>query len=321
MAISSALITGINGLAGRHLARALQQRGVAVRGFSLPTADSEFAAVTDHGSVTDAQSMAAAMADHPPDTVFHLAALAAPGNAWQQRREVFEVNALGTGACLEAVATAAPGARVVLVSSGLVYGNVAAADQPVNEDHPLRPAGPYAVSKACAEMIALEFSASHDIDLVIVRPFNFTGPGQATGFVSADFASQIARIEAGIAPAQIHVGNLEAERDFTDVRDFVTGIIAAAEQGTSGTAYNLCSGRAVAIQTVLDTLLAASSAEIAVLRDPSRLRPADVPRFIGDNRRALGALGWQPRIPLEQTLRETLDWWRMRVEVEGAANA
>jgi len=322
MAISRALITGISGFAGRHLARALQRRDIHVRGFTLAAGgDPEFAAITSYGDITDADSVAAAMRTHPPDVVFHLAALAATGGAWQQRRKVFEVNALGTGACMEAVAAAAPGARVVLVSSGLVYGDVAAADQPVTEDHALAPAGPYAVSKACAELLATEFSRSHDIDLVTVRPFNFTGPGQGPGFVSADFSRQIARIEAGLAAPQIGVGNLTAERDFTDVRDFAQGLVAAALRGDRGGTYNLCSGEGTPIQRVLDFLLEASTVAIEVHPDPDRMRPADVPRFTGDNRRAAEALGWQPRIPLRQTLEETLDWWRARVRPESSGDA
>lgn len=288
-----------------------------MRGFTLtPEGNSEFHRVSDYGDIGDVDHLAEVMAKTRPDVVYHLAGLAAVGGAWSQRRRVFEVNTLGTGACLEAVAGAAPEARVVLVSSGLVYGHVAATKLPVAEDHPRQPRSPYAASKACAEILAGEFCSSHDIELIVTRPFNFAGPGQGLGFVSADFACQVARIEAGLAEPRIQVGNLEAKRDFTDVRDFVDGLVAAAERGVNGTTYNLCSGRAVAIMTVLTTLLAAATVSIEVEPDPERLRPSDIPRLVGSNALASAELGWQPRIPFERTLADALDWWRQRVRQE-----
>lgn len=288
-----------------------------MRGFTLNAAgNADFDAVTDYGDIGDTERLAAAIAAHPPAVVYHLAGLAAVGDAWKRRRQVFEVNALGTGACLEAVATSAPGARVVLASSGLVYGQVQPADLPVTEDHPIRPRGPYAASKACAEILAREFCDSHGIELVVARPFNFAGPGQELGFVCSDFAHQVARIEARLAEPRIRVGNLEAERDFTDVRDLVQGLVAAADRGISGGTYNLCNGRAVAIKNLLADLLAATTATIEVEVDPERLRPSDTPRFIGSNVLAQSELEWQPEIPLQTTLGDTLDWWRQRVREE-----
>jgi len=317
MGFSNALITGIGGFAGQHLGSALGALEIDVRGFTLtPEGNSGFHDVTDYGDIGDVDHLTDVVAANKPDVVFHLAARAAVGDAWSQRRQVFEVNTLGTRACLEAIAAAAPRARVVLVSSGLVYGHVAPADLPVAEDHPRRPRSPYAASKACAEILAGEFCASHDIELVVARPFNFAGPGQGLGFVSADFACQIARIEAGLATPRIRVGNLDAERDFTDVRDLVDGLVAAAERGANGGTYNICSGRAVAIKTVLKELLAAAAVAIEVEPDPERLRPAETARLVGSNALARDALGWRPRIPFEQTLADTLDWWRQCVREE-----
>ena len=292
-----------------------------MRGFTLSAeGNDDFDSVSHYGDVCDTDRLAAAMAQHPPAVVYHLAGLAAVGDAWNQRRRVFEINTLGTGACLEAVAAAAPEARVVLVSSGLVYGQVAAADLPVAEDHPHRPRGPYAASKACAEILATELCDSHGMDLVVARPFNFAGPGQGLGFASADFACQVARIEAGLAEPRIRVGNLEAERDFTDVRDLVEGLIAAADRGAGGAAYNLCSGRAVAIKSILADLMAAATVTIEVEADPDRLRPSDMPRLVGNNALARSELAWQPQIPLKRTLTDTLDWWRQRVGLERASD-
>jgi len=321
MGISRALITGIGGFAGQHLGRVLRSLEIEVRGFTLTAeGNSEFHRVSDYGDIGDVDRLAEIMAANPPDVVYHLAGLAVVGDAWNQRRRVFEVNTLGTGTCLEAIAAAAPSARVLLVSSGLVYGHVAAANLPVTEDHPRRPRGPYAASKACAEIVASEFCASHNIELIVIRPFNFAGPGQGLGFVSSDFACQIARIEAGMAEPRIRVGNLEAERDFTDVRDFVGGLIAAADRGVNGTTYNLCSGQAMSIMTVLTKLLAAATVSIEVEPDPDRLRPSDTARLVGCNALARTELGWWPRIPFEQTLVDTLDWWRQRVRQEQATD-
>ncbi len=314
MGMSRALITGIGGFAGQHLAAALAQQGTAFAGYTLSSeGNAEFDHVSAYGDINDVDRMTEVLAKDPPDVVFHLAGVAATGAAWDDRRRVFEVNVLGTSSCLAAVAAAAPGARVVLVSSGLVYGHVDAGLLPVDESHPRSPRSPYAASKTCAEIVATEFCQSHDLDLVTVRPFNFAGPGQGLGFVAADFACQVAQIEAGVTPPTIKVGNLEAERDFTDVRDFVQGLVAAAKRGQSGTTYNLCNARPVAIRSVLDSLVAAATVAVAVESDPKRMRPSDVPRFIGDNTRAATDLGWRPRIPFEQTLADTLNWWRERV--------
>jgi GDP-4-dehydro-6-deoxy-D-mannose reductase len=195
----------------------------------------------------------------------------------------------------------------------MVYGRVDAAAPPVDENYRGEPHSPYAVSKACAELVAGEMAAAHELDVVIARPFNFAGPGQGPGFVCADFARQIARIEAGLDAPVLRVGNLQAERDFTDVRDFVRGLEAAARGGGSGRAYNLCSGTAMPIRGILDHLLEAARCPIEVVVDRDLLRPVEVPRFVGDARRAQDELDWKAEIPLRQTLRDTLDWWRARV--------
>ena len=269
---------------------------------------------TSFGDIRDADRLGTTIESARPDVVFHLAAVAAVGAAWSKRRDVLEINALGTSACLQAVASTHKTARVVLVSSGEVYGHVAPADMPVGEDHPFRPGNPYAASKACAEIIASEFTTSHALDVVTVRPFNFAGPGQELGFVCSDFAHQVALAETGAEEARLQVGNLSAERDFTDVRDLVAGLLAAANAGTAGDAYNLCTGRPIAIQAIVDHFVDAARRPIQVEYDPERSRPSDVPTFIGDPACANRVLGWTPSIPFSQTLDDTLHWWRSRVE-------
>lgn len=313
MAAPRALITGIAGFAGTYLARELRARGADVTGYTLSVdPGSEFAAATIAGDVTDLEQLAATISEVRPDVVYHLAGYPAVGQAWQDREQVFAVNTLGAAVCAEAAART-PGTRVVLASSGLVYGQVEADDLPIIEDQPLRPRGPYAASKACAEIAATEIARAAQSELVIVRPFNFLGPGQGLGFVAPDFASQVAAIERGEHDPIIRVGNLDAQRDFTDVRDLVRAVADAGERGEPGRAYNACSGNAVAISHVLEILLREARMPIEVESDPERMRPSDVPCFIGDNTRARDELGWEPHIGLQHSLAETLAWWRQRV--------
>ncbi len=305
-----ALITGISGFAGKHLASELRNQGTDVFGYTLnPDPASDFADNTDVGDIVDAKRLTATIVRREPDVIYHLAGRAAVGAAWDQQEEVFIANTLGAAVCVEAAATV-PNCRVVLASSGLVYGQVDADALPVSEEHARSPRGPYAASKACAEVAATATAMATNVDLVIVRPFNFVGPGQGLGFVTSDFAHQIAAIERGDQQPVMRVGNLEAERDFTDVRDFVRGVAAAGQQGLEGRIYNLCSGQAVAISAILEMLLQDSRVPIEVESDPERMRPSDVARFVGDNTLAREELSWEPRIEIAQTLSETLDWWR-----------
>jgi GDP-4-dehydro-6-deoxy-D-mannose reductase len=217
---------------------------------------------------------------------------------------------IGSASVLAEAAGISPPPRVVLISSGLVYGEAPAENMPLREDWPARPVSPYAVSKLCSEEIALQAWRSTGLEVVILRPFNYAGPGQSPDFVCSDFAFQIARAEAGASPPVISVGNLEAKRDFADVRDMMDAFVLAAERGVSGSVYNLCSGNAVSIREVLDMLLEQAEVDIEVRQDPGRMRPADVPVFIGDSGLARRELGWRPRRDLERTLADTLDYWR-----------
>ena len=185
---------------------------------------------------------------------------------------------------------------------------------PLLETATTRPRSPYAASKLCAEVLARQTADAGLARAIIVRPFNFAGPGQDPTFVCSDFARQIATAEGSGGGSRIQVGNLAARRDFTHVRDMVRGFQAAAEHGRSGAAYNLCSGQGVAIQDVLEGLLALSNAEIVIDVDAERFRPVDVPLFIGDRSRARSELGWEPQIPLADTLEQTLEDWRGRMQ-------
>ena len=269
-----------------------------------------------YGDVRDVDQLSELLARVRPHTVYHLAALSHVGNSWARRRATLEVNLLGTDAVLDAVAQTDRETTVVVVSTGQVYGAVNEQSMPLSESSAKRPRSPYAASKLCAEVLGRQAADSRMARAIIVRPFNFAGPGQEPTFVCSDFARQIAVAEASGSGGRIRVGNLEARRDFTHVHDMARGFQAAAEHGRPGAAYNLCSGRGVSIQEVLDELLALSASEIAVDIDRERFRPVDVPLFVGDGSLALRELGWRPEISMTQTLQQTLEYWRERVRAD-----
>lgn len=317
------LITGIGGFAGGHLTRALLERGEEVVGFTLPGGDHPQLDPLDdrveliHGDVSDADAVGATMSAAGPDVVVHLAAVTHVGRAWKERQRTLEVNVLGTGIVLQAAGRLDPPPRVLLASTGQVYDS-RRAEVPFTEDSPLCPLNPYAASKRCAEVLAEQAWAGDGVPVVVLRTFNFTGPWQSTDFVCSDFARQVAWAEAGLREPSMSVGNLAAERDFSDVGDIVDGYLRAADRAEPGRAYNLASGRPVAISWILDHLLEMATVEIEVRQDPERLRPVDIPRLAGDASRARLELGWEPRVSLEETLASVLEFWRRRAREEAA---
>jgi GDP-4-dehydro-6-deoxy-D-mannose reductase len=206
---------------------------------------------------------------------------------------------------------------VLVVGSAEEYGPVAEADLPIREETPLQPASPYAVSKAAQGALALLYGPKGGMRVVLTRTFHHTGPGRGEAFAESSFARQIAEIECGLRPAVIEVGNLDAVRDFTDVRDVVRAYLLLVEKGEAGQAYNVCSGRGRKIHEILDLLLAGSTARVEVRVDEERLRHSDVPAQVGDPARVRAATGWEPKIPLEQTLADLLADWRARIAGRG----
>jgi GDP-4-dehydro-6-deoxy-D-mannose reductase len=204
----------------------------------------------------------------------------------------------------------------LVVGSADEYGLVRPEELPIGEDTPLRPYNPYAVSKVVQDMLGYQYFASHSLHVVRVRPFNHIGPRQSAGFVTAAFAKQIAEAEAGRSPPVIKVGNLEAKRDFTDVRDMVAAYYLALSKGEPGEVYNIGFGTARSIREILDILLAESKIELTVQEDPTRLRLSEVPIVACDSRKFRECTGWEARIPLEESLRDILDYWREEVEKE-----
>jgi GDP-4-dehydro-6-deoxy-D-mannose reductase len=265
----------------------------------------------------DPSVVGAVVAEADPDVVFHLAGEASVQVSWQQPWPTFETNIRMQFNLHEALLAHARPARMVVVVSNEVYGAVDDAHLPTDETAPLAPLNPYAVSKAMQDMLAAMYGRAHKMAVIRLRPFTHIGPRQDERFVAADFARQIAEIEAGRRAPVVRVGNLSAERDLTDVRDMVRAYRLAAERGRADEVYNLGSGRAYPVRTLLDLLVTRSRVPVQVETDPARMRPADVPRTLCDAGKARRELGWAPEIPLERTVTDLLEEWRVWVAAGG----
>lgn len=311
------LITGVSGFVGRHLLSHLckQQPQAEIHG-TVIEAESHFDDAHVQKHVVDLKDSAAVdrIVDRiQPDHIYHLAALSSPRRSFSIPWETLENNIRSQLNIVQACLALQVKPRLVVVSSAEIYGPVGAEQLPVSEDSPLRPTNPYGVSKVAQDMLALQYFLSHKLPVVRVRPFNHIGPGQSEGFVASDFAKQIARIEAGLQEAVMVVGNLSAERDFTDVRDVVRAYHLIMQQGIAGEVYNVASGKAYSIQQLLNILLGCSRVTIKVQPDPARMLPIDVMVVRGDASRLHKLTGWRPSIAFETTLLDVLNDWRERV--------
>lgn len=313
-----ALITGIGGFAGSHLADYLlaetdwQVVGCVLNECDIPgyLRGRVSCQVVD---LRDPEAVQRMLDELAPDFIFHLAALAKVADSWRTPWPVLENNILGQLNLLQALVNLDARPRMMVVGSNEEYGLVRPEELPLTEESPLRPNSPYGVSKVAQDMLGLQYFLSHQLPVIRVRPFNHIGPRQAPGFVAPDFARQIAAAEAGQRPPRMQVGNLDARRDFTDVRDMVRAYYLAVTQGVPGDVYNIGAGRSHSVQELLDTLLSYSQVEITVEQDPARLRPSDVPEVRCDATKFRALTGWQPSIPFETTLRDVLDDWRQHV--------
>jgi GDP-4-dehydro-6-deoxy-D-mannose reductase len=306
------VVTGAAGFAGRYVMERLAGTGRIVawsRPGGTPAGD-EAAAEWQAVDVTDRGALTAAIERTRPDRIVHLAGAASVETSWKSAVPHLRTNALGTDGLLEAVHRVGHPCRIVVVTSGQIY---AAGDAALAEDGPLVPQSPYGLTKLAQDRLALTAAVADGLDVVVARPFNHIGPRQEPAYAIASFARQIARIERGLDPPTIRVGNLEARRDVTDVRDVADAYVRILEAGTRGRAYNVCSGVAWRVRDLLDRLLALSTTAIGVEIDAARLRPVDVPVVLGDAARLRTELGWTPRIAIEDTLRDTLNYWRARV--------
>jgi len=312
MTAATTIVTGATGFVGGHLLDHLGDSAAPVVGWHRPGgsgADTTRHIAWQPVDLIDETAVKTAVRDSSPARVFHLGGLASVDSSFKNAVPHLRANALGTHHLLEAVRQLQAPCRVLVITSGQVYQ---ASDEPIAEQAPLAPASPYGVSKLAQDQIAMA-AAADGLDVVVARPFNHIGPRQEARFAVASFARQIARIEAGLEPPTLQVGNLDTRRDVTDVRDVVDAYVRLMQGGTTGRAYNVCSGRAWRIGDLLEELCHLARTRVVVETDPSRLRPGDVSVIQGDATRLRTELGWTPRIPVEQTLRDTLDWWREQV--------
>lgn len=305
------LITGAAGFAGSFLIERLGAAHPIVGWFKPDTPRPRETAGVKWMPVelVDRDAVEAAIAAVVPTEIYHLAGAPSVETSWVNSVPHMEINALGTHYLLRAVERAKRPCRVLVVTSAQVYQ---VGDDPIREDAPLVPSSPYGLTKLAQDQLALQ-AASDGLDVVVARPFNHIGPRQTPGFAVASFARQVARIEAGLEPPVMRVGNLDTRRDMTDVRDVADAYVRIMAAGLAGRAYNVCSGRAPRMSDLLERLRALAAVTITIETDPARLRPNDVPVVEGDATRLRSELGWVPRFDLDQTLRETLDWWRAEV--------
>jgi len=306
------LVTGAGGFVGSWLVPALAAAGHEVTGvrkpdfpcapLDIPWFDTE---LSDEGAVDSL------LRQTRPAYVVHLAGIAQPPLAAREPLEALRSNVIAVSHLLNAIASHAPDTRVLLISSGAVYGTGAADAPPFSETDDLAPQDIYAATKVAAEALAVEIAERRGVQLIRARPFNHSGPQRPNDYAESSFAEQIARIERGLQKPELRVGNLEGVRDFSDVRDVVEAYLLLLARGEAGSVYNVGSGRGRSVRQVLDLLLELSDAEPDVQVDPERFRASDPQRLasVGDTRR-LQELGWTPKIPLERTLGELLDYWR-----------
>lgn len=314
------LITGITGFAGSHLAEYCLKRGdVEVFGTvrwrsrmdNIDGIEDDITLIDC--DLRDAVAVRHCLAEVKPDYIFHLAAQSFVPTSWKAPVETMTTNIVGQINLFEAMRELKLPARIQLACSSEEYGMVYENEVPIKETNQLRPLSPYGVSKVAQDLLGYQYHESYGLFIVRTRAFNHTGPRRGDVFVSSNFARQVATIEKGGKPPVIDVGNLEARRDFTDVRDIVKGYWLALEKGEPGEVYNLGTGQDITIQGMLDRLLSFTGLQIETRQDPARMRPSDVMVLRADITRFTGRTGWKPGIPLDRTLEDLLDYWRERV--------
>ena len=312
----NALITGVSGFVGSHMAELLLSRGFKVHGlcrWRSRTENIEHIKNKIHlveGDLLDAHSLQQLMMDVRPTHIFHLAAQSFVPASWTSPAVTLEINVVGSCNLFEAVRAAQLNSVIQIACSSEEYGLVKPDEVPIKETNPLRPLSPYGVSKVAMDFLGYQYFKSYGMRIVRTRGFNHTGPRRGDVFAESSFAKQIAEIEKGKKEPVIMVGNLEAERDYTDVRDMVKGYLLAAEKGEPGEVYNICSGKAVKIKKVLDILLSFSKIKVEIKQNPVRMRPSDVPILLGDSTKFKRKTGWKNTIPFEKTMEDLLNYWR-----------
>jgi len=308
-----ALIIGAAGFVGKHLVNELINTGWEVSGTRLPTETADLDIPVYGLDILDAAAVKSLIKKTDPDYVFHLAAQSSVAISWKQPALTADVNIKGAINLFEAIRDADKPPRVILTGSGEEYGHIQPEDLPLVENTTLKPGNIYACTKSAQAMIGMVYARSYELEVIIVRAFNHIGPGQTDTFVVPGFCKQIAEIEAKGNNGTIKVGNLDAKRDFTDVRDIVRAYRLLAEKGKSGEIYNIGSGISVSIADILDKILEISDASIKIEQDPQRMRPSDIPDVRADISKIVACTGWEPEIPLETTIFDVLNEWRKKL--------
>ena len=314
-----ALVTGINGFVGSHLADLLIAKGYEVSGFTFSRDVSNLKHIESqvsmfYGDIRDAETIESVISQVEPDFLYHLAGSAFVPDADANPKFVFEVNAMGTLNLLEAIRRLQIKIRVLVVCTGEVYGQVPEENLPVSETQPMMPASFYGMTKACADLIAQQYAITFQMDVIRARPYNHIGPRQSEQFVCSSFAKQIVEIEKGCREPVLHVGNLQARRDFTDVRDIVRGYCTILVGARSGAVYNIGSGRAWKIEELVKILVSKSVVKtIKLKQDPSRMRANDLPVMLAETSSLKRDLNWKLEISIEQSLQDLLEYWRDKI--------
>ncbi len=313
-----ALITGIEGFAGSHLAELLLKRRYRVCGtvFNLNKIENIRPLLKEINilrcNIVNSSELTGAIKRFKPDIVFHLAGVASVPESLMDPASTYRINFWGTYNLLESVRKFSPEAKVLVVGSAHEYGHVDEDQLPVKESHPLNPETPYAASKAAAEMLSLQYCHSFGMKIFTVRSFNHIGPRQSPDFVLSGFAKQISEIMKGEKPPVVKTGNLNVYRDFTDVRDVVNAYLLIVEKGKCGEVYNVCSNRAIRLSDLLKKMLKVAGCRAKVVVEKERMRRREMVRFYGDNSKLKKATGWTQNYKIEETIREIIDWWKNR---------
>lgn len=313
-----ALITGISGFAGSHLAEFLINKGYEVFGTFYDK--STFSNIDDiidkieifRCDIRNYNNLKKIIEKVQPDEIYHLAAISFVPTSLKNPKLTFDTNLYGTLNLYEAIRELKFNPKILFVGSADEYGSIQNSDLPIREDCPLRPINPYSISKASTDFLSYFYFKNYYLNIIRVRPFNHIGPRQSSEFVCSNFAKQIVEIEKGLKEPIINVGNLETKRDFTDVRDMVRAYQLALQKGETGEVYNICSEKAIQIGELLNNLLELSSKKIEIIKDSQRMRPSDNPILQGDSKKLRERIGWKVGIPFEKTLRCILDYWRER---------
>jgi GDP-4-dehydro-6-deoxy-D-mannose reductase len=307
-------ITGATGFVGRHLIKLLSSPEYTISGTSFPEKpnyDDKKKNIV-YLDIRSEEEISEAVKSSKPDWVFHLAAVSNVRLSWEKRKETLETNLMGTFYIFEALRRFVAQARIIFVSSSDIYGSLSPVKKALKEEDYFHVTSPYAFTKMSGEILSKFYAHFEEMNVVIARSFPHTGPGQSSDFVCSDWACQIARIEKGLAEPVIKVGDVGVKRDFSDVRDVVRAYTLLAQKGRRGEVYNVCSGKAVALKEILDILLSFSSEKIKVKVDPQKKRKIDIPCLLGNNKKIKKETSWEPKIPLEKTLLDLLEYWRER---------